>query len=190
MARQSADNMMTLINQLLSFNSLNAHGGGAPLRDLVDLQSTLLSIVAAQRPLFTRKGLALSLQMADDLPRQIWTDREKMCRLFEILFGNALKFTSHGAVLLSASRTCTDAEGELLLCTVTDSGIGIPAGMLERIFEPFVQGDGSFNRRHEGAGLGLAIARQNALLLNGRVWAEHAPDGGSRFNVTFKISTP
>lgn len=190
MARQSADNMMALINQLLTFNSLNAYGCGSSLHDLVDVQSTLMSMVAEQRPLFTRKGLALSLQLADDLPRQIWTDREKMCRLFEILLGNALKFTSHGAVSLSVSRTCTDAEGELLLCTVTDSGTGIPDGMLESIFEPFVQGDGSLTRRHEGVGLGLAIARQNALLLNGRLWAEHAPDGGSSFNVTFKITTP
>lgn len=78
----------------------------------------------------------------------------------------------------------------MLLCTVTDSGIGIPDGMLERVFEPFVQGDSSFTRRHEGVGLGLAIARQNALLLNGCVWAEHVPAGGSRFIVTLKISTP
>ena len=190
MARQSAGNMMALINQLLTFNTLNAHGCGAPLRDLVDVQSALLSMVAEQRPHFTRKGLALSLQMTHDLPRQIWTDREKMCRLFEILLGNALKFTSHGTVSLAVSRACTEAEGELLLCTVTDSGAGIPDGMLESIFEPFVQGDGSFTRRHEGVGLGLAIARQNALLLNGRLWAEHVPGGGSRFNVTFKINTP
>jgi signal transduction histidine kinase len=190
MARQSADSMMTLIDQLLSFNALNAQGSGSPLHDLVDVQSTLQSIVAEQQPLFTRKGLALSLQMADDLPRQIWSDREKMCRLFEILLGNALKFTNEGAVTLEASRTRSDTEGELLKCTVTDSGIGIPEGMLERIFEPFVQGDSSFSRRYEGVGLGLAIARQHALLLDGHLWAEHVPAGGSRFTVIFKISTP
>ena len=190
MARQSADSMMTLIDQLLSFNALNAQGSGSTLHDLVDVKSTLQSIVAEQQPLFTRKGLVLSLQMADDLPRQIWSDREKMCRLIEILLGNALKFTHEGAVTLAASRTCSDTEGELLQCTVTDSGIGIPEGMLERIFEPFVQGDSSFSRRHEGVGLGLAIARQNVLLLDGHLWAEHVPASGSRFTVTFKISTP
>jgi len=190
MARQSADNMVALINQLLSFSSLNVQGGGALHHDLVDLPSTLQSIVAGQQPLFIRKGLVLSLQIADDLPRRIWTDREKLCRLFEILLGNALKFTAHGTVTLAASRTCSDGDGESLYCTVTDSGVGIPEGMLERIFEPFVQGDGSFTRRHEGVGLGLAIARQNTLLLNGHLWAEHVPGGGSRFNVTLKISTP
>jgi signal transduction histidine kinase len=128
--------------------------------------------------------------MAEDLPSKIWTDREKMFRLFEILLGNALKFTDRGSVTLSVSRTCSEVDGEMLICTVTDSGIGIPPDMLERIFEPFVQGDGSFTRRHEGVGLGLAIARQNALLLNGRLKAENLPEGGSRFTATLKVSTP
>ena len=190
MARQSADSMMVLINQLLTFNAANAQGGGTLLHDLVDPQVLLRTIVDNRRPLFVRKGLALDLQLADDLPRQIWTDREKMCRIFEILLGNALKFTERGAVSLAVSRICTESGEDLLLCTVIDSGIGIPAGMIEQIFEPFVQGDGTYTRRHEGVGLGLAIARQNAALLNGRVWAESTATGGSCFNVTIKISTP
>lgn len=190
MARQSADNMMALINQLLSFNKLNVHSSGAAHHDLIDLHALLGSIVEQVRPAFNRKSLTLSLQMAPDLPRQIWTDREKMRRLFDILLGNALKFTDHGAVTLSASTISSDSDGQTLVCTVTDSGVGIPEGMLERIFEPFVQGDGSFSRRYEGVGLGLAIARQNALLLNGHLNAENIPEGGSRFTVALKISTP
>jgi signal transduction histidine kinase len=182
--------MMKLINQLLSFNALSVQGGGATQCDLIEVQSFLQTIIAEQKPLFARKGIVLSLQIAEELPRKIWTDREKLYRLFEILLGNALKFTAQGSVSLAASLISSDADGEMLLCTVTDSGIGIPDGMLEKIFEPFVQGDGSFTRRHEGVGLGLAIARQNTLLLNGRLWAENMPDGGCRFNVTFKIRTP
>ena len=190
MARESADRMMTLIDQLLSYNAVNSQGGGSPHYDLIDLHSLLRTIIENQQPFFSRKGLALLLQIADDVPKLIWIDREKICRLFEILLGNALKFTDRGTVSLAASRIISESEGELLLCTVTDSGIGIPEGMKEQIFEPFVQGDGSFARRHEGVGLGLAIARQNATLLNGRVWAEHIPAGGSRFNVTLKIYAP
>lgn len=190
MARQSADTMMTLINQLLAFNAQSVHGAGVVHHELIDLPSTLRSIVTEQQPLFMRKGLALSLQLEDGLPQQIWTDREKLRRLFGILLGNALKFTGHGAVSLAVSRTFSAEDGDLLICSLTDSGVGIPEGMLERIFEPFVQGDSSLNRRHEGAGLGLAIARQNALLLDGNLWAEHVPAGGSRFIVTLKIKTP
>ena len=190
MARQSADNMMTLINQLLAFNAQSVHGAGSVHHELIDLSSTLRSMVTEQQPLFMRKGLALSLLVEDDLPPQIWTDREKLRRLFDILLGNALKFTGHGAVSLAVSRTFSAEEGDLLVCALTDSGVGIPEGMLERIFEPFVQGDSSLNRRHEGVGLGLAIARQNALLLDGNLWAEHVPAGVSRFIVTLKIKTP
>lgn len=189
MARQSADNMMALINQLLSFNTLNAAGGDSP-HDLVDLRALVQSIIATQLPLFTRKGLTLGFRVADDIPRQIWVGKDKLCRLFEILLGNALKFTSQGGAFLDVSRINSEAEGEKVLCSISDSGIGIPEGMLERIFEPFVQGDSSLTRRYEGVGLGLAIARQNILLLNGQIWAENVPSGGSRFNVVFKLITP
>lgn len=190
MARQSADSMMTLINQLLSFTVQNIQKGGSAPHDLIDIQALLRSIIAEHQPLFKRKGLNLTVRVADDLPRKIWTDREKMIRLFEILLGNALKFTQHGGVSLDASRISSPAEGDLLVCTVSDSGIGIPEGMLEQIFEPFFQVDGSFTRRYEGVGLGLTIARQNALLLNGTLRAEQNAGGGSRFVVTLKISTP
>ena len=186
MARQSAENMVELINQLLSFNTRYVQGGDGSRRDLVDLRSLLQSIIVAQQPLFTRKGISLSLKISDDVPCLIWTGREKFCRLFEILLGNALKFTDHGGVTLE----CSSDRNDTLLCTVTDSGIGIPEGMLERIFEPFVQGDSSLTRRHDGIGLGLSIARQNTMLLDGNVFAEHVPVGGSRFTVTLKIITP
>ncbi|MDD2898926.1 MAG: hybrid sensor histidine kinase/response regulator [Desulfuromonadaceae bacterium] len=190
MARQSADNMMTMINQLLSFQDLNTQLNGAPLHDLLNFRNLLYSIIDEHQPAFTRKKVALSLCIADDLPDQIWTDRDKLRRLLDILLGNALKFTRQGAVLLEASRFSSDSEEDMILCAITDSGIGIPDGMLERIFEPFVQGDGSLNRRHEGVGLGLAIAHQNALLLNGKVWAEHVASGGSCFKVAFRMNTP
>jgi signal transduction histidine kinase len=190
MARESADSMVTLINQLLSYHDLNIQRNGTQFRNVIDFKGFISSVTAGWQPAFARKNVTLSVCVADDLPVQIWTDREKLSRLLDIILGNAFKFTEKGAVSLQVSQFCSDAEGVMVLCTITDSGIGIPEGMLERIFEPFVQGDGSLQRRHEGVGLGLAVARQNALLLNGKVWAEHVPTGGSRFNVAFKIDTP
>ena len=121
---------------------------------------------------------------------QIWTDRDQLSRLLGILIGNALKFTDHGGVKLEVTMQDTGKDGNTLLFSVTDSGVGIPEGMLERIFEPFVQGDGSYTRRHGGVGLGLSIARQIALLLNGHLWAEHLPGGGSSFKFSLKIIAP
>ncbi|MDD2853268.1 MAG: response regulator [Desulfuromonadaceae bacterium] len=190
MARDSADSMMKLIEQMLSFNAQLAQNGGSIQRDLIEVAAFFRTMITGHVPSFARKKLTLSLLLGNDLPHQIWTDKEKLSRLFEILLNNALKFTEQGSVTLEVSRVTSEENGDQLLCTVIDSGIGIPEGMLEKIFEPFVQGDGSFSRRYEGVGLGLSIARQNALLLNGTVWAEHAPSGGSRFSVIFKICMP
>lgn len=189
MARQSADEMLAMINELLTFNQGSGPGGGAARYDLIDLVALLQGIVAENLPRFAHKGLSLALRIADDVPRRIWIDKEQLARLLEILIGNSLKFTDQGGTVLELSLQEPENDGGFLLCSVTDSGIGIPEGMLERIFEPFVQGDGSFTRRHGGAGLGLSIARQNILLLNGSLWAEHVP-GGSSFKFRFKIITP
>lgn len=190
MARQSADDMLAMINQLLTFNNGNGHVGGAARYDLIDLRALLNGIVSENRSKFSSKALSLTLQISDGVPRQIWTDKEQLSRLFEILLGNSLKFTEHGGVTLDVSCQASENDEVFLLCSVTDSGIGIPEGMLERIFEPFVQGDGSFTRSHGGAGLGLSIARQNILLLNGSLWAEHVASGGSCFKFSFKLITP
>lgn len=190
MARQSADEMLAMINELLTFNQGSGPGGGAARYDLIDLVSLLQGIVSENLPRFSQKGLSLALRIADDVPRKIWIDKEQLARLLEILIGNSLKFTDQGGTVLELSLQEPENDGGFLLCSVTDSGIGIPEGMLERIFEPFVQGDGSFTRRHGGAGLGLSIARQNILLLNGSLWAEHVPSGGSSFKFRFKIITP
>lgn len=190
MARQSADKMMELIEQLLSFNSTLTSANDSSCRNLIDLPNLLKSIISRQQPLFNNKKIILSLLMSPNLPQKIWTDREKLSRLLEILLGNALKFTKSGSVILEISTSYSYNQDDQLYITVTDSGIGIPEGMLERIFEPFVQGDSSYSRSYEGAGLGLAIAKQNATLLNGNIWAEHIPEGGSRFVVTLELKTP
>ncbi len=190
MARQSTDNMLSLIDQLLSFGGGAGQGGSSICYDLLDLTVVLGKLFEEHRPSFKIKGLTLDLRIAADVPHQTWTDKQHFKRIIEILLGNALKFTEKGGVFLDVSRNIADDNQENLLFSLCDSGIGVPEGMLERIFEPFVQGDGSFTRRHGGVGLGLAIAMQNAMLLNGKLWAENRPDGGSCFNFSMNIINP
>lgn len=188
--RQSADNMVSLIDQLLTFGKGTGQSGNAARFDLINLATNLNAVVAEFQPDFAQKGISLALRIADDIPPQIQTQKEHLNRLLEILLGNALKFTDLGAVTLDVIRNNLEGNGEMLHFIITDSGIGIPKGMLERIFEPFVQGDGSYTRRHGGVGLGLAIAQQKALILNGRLLAEHVPDGGSCFKFSMKLLEP
>ena len=190
MACQSADNMVALIDQLLTFGRGGGQGGGAARYDLINLAAVFNAVVAEYRSAFDQKGISLTLDIAPDVPPEIWTDKEHLKRLSGILLGNALKFTDQGAVKLEVSCKEGAENKEWLFFSVTDSGIGVPEGMLERVFEPFVQGDGSLTRRHGGVGLGLTIARQNAMILNGRLWAEHVPEGGSRFVFCVKVLTP
>lgn len=188
MARLSADEMVVLIDQMLTF--VHSSGQLGLIRYAVVNFGTLLNtLIAEQEPLFKKKGLSLSLHISSGVPENIWTDSEQLTRLLTILVANALKFTERGGVQLNIS--CQQGEGNhiMLLCAVKDSGIGIPGDMLERIFEPFVQCDGSYTRRYEGVGLGLAIARQIALLLGGRLWAEQGVEGGSCFMFSLNLVT-
>jgi signal transduction histidine kinase len=190
MARQSADEMVAMVNELLSFNQSIGTGAGTARYDLIDLKGLLNSLIAEQQPDFNRKGLVLALRISDKVPHQIWTDREQLSHLLGILLGNALKFTDTGTVSLDVIRQSSDNDGDFVQFAVTDSGIGVGEGMLEKIFEPFVQGDGTLTRRYGGVGLGLSIARQIALLLNGHLWAEHAAGGGSTFKFKLQIIAP
>jgi len=107
--------------------------------------------------------------------------------VFDILLGNAIKFSPRGGTI---TLEVQDA-GEMILVSVTDTGVGIPADQLDKVFDRFYQVDGSATRRFGGAGLGLAIARRIVEAHGGRIWAESAAGQGSVFRFTLpKIQTP
>ena len=181
LARQAADNMVALVNQLLSFSSC-AGSGPAVCHEVLDPRATLEALLRDYRPRFAGKGITFDVHIAAETPSAIRCDGERLAQLLDLLVGNALKFTERGAVSLEVSLDWSDGRCADIHFSVTDSGVGIPPDMLERIFDPFVQVDGSLTRRFGGTGLGLSIARQVALLIGGRVWAESTLGEGSRFH--------
>lgn len=189
-ARQSADRMVNLVDEMLSFGAYRAGTANATHNNLIDIQSYLGTLLTTYRPKFSAKGLTFDLTIQPGLPQHIWTDQEQLSKLIDIVVGNALKFTEQGGCLVTVFRSVGTDNEDILNVVVSDSGVGIPDGMLERIFEPFVQGDGSLTRRYEGVGLGLSIARQIAQLLNGTIHAEHGEPCGSRFCIALKMITP
>jgi signal transduction histidine kinase len=175
-AREAANNMVTLVNQLLSF-STRSGSDPAVCHDVIHLRDILEVPVNDYRPRFAEIGVTFDVTIAREMPHAIRCDGTRLSQLLDILLGNALKFTDRGRVHLDVSlERCTDIH----FC-VKDSGIGIPAEMLERIFEPFIQVDGSLTRRFGGTGLGLSVARQIAQLIGGQLWAESTPGEGSSF---------
>jgi CheY-like chemotaxis protein len=130
------------------------------------------------------KQLALGTEYAGPLPTSITTDPIRLKQILINLVGNAVKFTETGTVRVLV-KLVQMAEGEpKLRFDVIDTGVGMDQHQVNRLFEPFVQGDASAARRFGGSGLGLAIVKRTAALLGGDVTVTSAPGKGSTFSVT------
>jgi CheY-like chemotaxis protein len=128
----------------------------------------------------TAKGLLLMVE-AESLPFMVRGDATRFTQALLNLASNAVKFTEAGSVVL-AIRTEPQRDGRLLVrAEVRDSGIGVPADTLPKLFRPFEQGDTSTTRKYGGTGLGLAITRRLAELMGGEAGASSAPGVGSVF---------
>lgn len=189
LARQAADNMVELVDRVLSFSS-GVGRGPTVFHDVFDLPRAIESVAVAHRPHFAARGLSFDVQVAPSVPRCIRCDSEQLTRMLDILLGNALKFTDKGGVSLEVSLERTEEHHALIHVCVSDSGIGIPPEMIEHVFDPFIQGDGSLNRRFGGTGLGLSIARQIAALFSGDIRAESTFGEGSRFYCRLRFELP
>jgi PAS domain S-box-containing protein len=129
------------------------------------------------------KGIALRFDCVGQVPETILADPARLRQIVTNLVGNAIKFTDRGAVAVTL-RFPSDGAKEQLVIEVADSGIGIPADMLDNIFEPFVQAEASTMRRYGGTGLGLAISRRLARAMGGDIRVQSTPGEGSVFTAT------
>ncbi len=180
-AYRSARHLMTLLSDILDLSRIEA--GGLRLETApVDLHQLLDDAVALMRAPAGEKGLELVLWRAPDLPRWIESDAARLRQILFNLLSNAVKFTERGRVALRA-----EVQGGWLCLAVEDSGIGIRPEDQERIFQAFVQGDGSSTRRHGGTGLGLAICRRLAEAMDGRLELHSTPGEGSTFTLTLPL---
>jgi signal transduction histidine kinase len=128
------------------------------------------------------RGLAIEVVTEAGAPRSVMTDANKLRQIVGNLVSNALKFTPRGTVRVELASA---SEG--LTVRVRDPGIGMNAAQLQRIFEPFVQGDHSTTRRFGGTGLGLSICRRLARFLGGEITVESAIGAGSTFTVSLPL---
>jgi signal transduction histidine kinase len=132
-----------------------------------------------------KKGLALTVQRLDDHPDLIHADLPRLQQILLSLVGNAIKFTSHGSVIIRVVGRCNDNS---LKFEIEDSGIGISQAQATELFQPFKQIDSSSTRQYGGVGLGLVLARKLARALGGDLelkWS--VPGGGSCFALTLAI---
>lgn len=173
--QQSAEHLLSVLNDLLDFQRTDAGNMTlklAPMR-LADEARTVIEGVSEMA---RKKGLQLQFEAGPGSGEMILGDAERFRQLLYNLLGNALKFTDHGGVQLYLWF-----RHGWVGCEVVDTGQGISAADRERIFEPFVQADGSASRRHGGTGLGLAICRRIVSGFGGDLTVDSEPGHGSRF---------
>jgi PAS domain S-box-containing protein len=180
--RRNGEHLLALINDILDLSKIEAdkitieHRACSPHELIAEVES-LVSVKARS------KGLAFSTEFVGPLPRQIRTDPLRLRQILVNLVGNAVKFTDSGAVRLITRMA--SPGGAVLQFDVVDTGIGMTAEQVKRLFQPFGQADASTTRRFGGTGLGLVISKRLAHLLGGDVvLTDSRPGAGTRFRVT------
>jgi PAS domain S-box-containing protein len=178
--------LMAIVNDILDFTKLSA--GRVVLEKIVfDLRELARTTVAAFQEAAAQKGIALNLQLSEDLPPRLRGDPNRLRQILNNLISNAIKFTSQGAVSISVARGDDDTKEEAIRFGVRDTGIGIAREVQARLFEPFVQAESSTARRYGGTGLGLVISAQLARQMGGEITLESEPGLGSTFSFTARF---
>jgi signal transduction histidine kinase len=174
---RSQRHLLRLINDVLNLARIEA-GRVDYVVERVPLAEVVGSVMPMVEPQIERKNLRFKAAVSDDLVAS--ADREKVQQILLNLLTNAIKFTSQGGSVCIEAGASSVSQ---VFLKVTDTGTGIPADMLEKVFEPFIQVDASRSRSAEGTGLGLAISRDLARGMKGDLRVESSIGAGSTFQL-------
>ena len=186
--RRSGRHLMTLVNDILDLARIESGKLVVEARPF-DLREVAGDVGRLLGEMARAKGLAFSLTVAPQLPARAMGDASRIQQVLHNLVGNAIKFTDRGSVDVEVSSVLDMRAGTLLRFAVKDTGDGIPADQLERIFAPFEQAGraGDHRARRDGAGLGLTISRELARAMGGDLRCASAPGQGSVFEFTLPL---
>lgn len=206
-AKESADMLLELLNQVLDFSRIEA--GGLDLESApFHLGRAVEQVVKSLSRLACEKGIELVCDLGEGLPERVVGDVLRLRQVVLNLVGNAIKFTAEGRVVVrvencklqnenckmqieeeAAPEATANLKSQIchLKFSVSDTGIGIAPDDQERIFAPFTQADASTTRRFGGTGLGLAISQKLVQRMGGRIWVESQPGLGSTFCFTLAL---
>ncbi len=172
--------LLLLINSVLDLSKIEA-GRMDLFLETVPVHSVVDEVVSVVQPLASKGHNTLEVKVAGDVG-SMHTDQTKVRQTLYNLLSNACKFTEHGRITLEVHRELVE-EADSVVFTVTDTGVGMDAEQIKRIFEPFTQADASTSRRYGGTGLGLTLSRRFAQMLGGEIKVESRPNAGSKFTV-------
>jgi signal transduction histidine kinase/CHASE3 domain sensor protein/DNA-binding response OmpR family regulator len=180
---KSGQGLLSLIDEILDLSKIEA---GKMFMDYqkVSVKEITNDINALFAPVARQKKIAFNVDVSDDIPVQIETDKMRVEQILKNLISNAIKFTSEGKVDLIV-RSHDDKN---LAFSVKDTGIGIPPEKQGLIFDAFQQADGSTRRQYGGTGLGLSISKELAKLLGGNITLNSEPGKGSEFHLVIPVN--
>jgi CheY-like chemotaxis protein/anti-sigma regulatory factor (Ser/Thr protein kinase) len=181
----SGRTLMALLNDVLDLSKIEAGKF-----DIVPTDASIHHMLRRQlrlwKPRAEEKGLEISLAFDAELPAYLSFDTVRVQQCVSNLISNAIKFTAEGEVSIFASAKALDSGVHLINIRVRDTGPGMDAETLARLFKPFTQADETIQRSHGGTGLGLSITRRLAELMGGTAAAMSEPGRGSTFTISFR----
>ncbi|MFI4889466.1 MAG: ATP-binding protein [Steroidobacterales bacterium] len=184
--QHASSTLMQIVNDILDFSKLEAN-----LVELEDARFALISVLTGVQFIVgdqaRRKGLRFSIDRAADVPADLRGDALRLEQVLLNLVGNAVKFTSSGAIDVQIRVAASDEESIELEFRVIDTGIGLTEGQISRLFQAFSQADSSTTRQYGGTGLGLAISKKLVHGMGGRIWVESHAGTGSMFAFTARF---
>jgi signal transduction histidine kinase/ActR/RegA family two-component response regulator len=182
----SAESLLTIINDILDFSKIEA---GMLRLETLDLD--VRSVVERVRAIFAEptasKNLKLSVSVDAAVPALLRGDSCRLRQVLTNLVANAVKFTERGGITVHAAVAWKSAAHVFVRFTVHDTGIGISEEAQQRLFQPFMQADGSTTRKYGGSGLGLAISKQLIDLMGGEIGVDSQTGTGSNFWFTARL---
>ena len=182
-AQGCAFSLLSLLNDILDLSKIEA-GKMTIEKAQLDIRAAAEECLKANQDGAARSGIKLSLEVGPQAPAQMLGDPQRIRQILSNLIGNAVKFTSHGAVTLKIDGVLRNSGELMVRIAVHDTGTGIPADQLLSVFDKFTQGDGSVARKYGGTGLGLAITQKLVELHGGEIQVESELGQGSTFIVT------
>ncbi|MBS0150105.1 MAG: response regulator [Nitrospira sp.] len=187
--KTSAKTLLEIVNDILDFSKLDS-GRVTLNQEEFEIHEMIQDYLTPFRARAKEKNILLRHDIASTVPARLWGDRVRLGRLLSVLLNNALKFTEQGEISLhvglipqvNADTETKSSDGaSWIRFTVADTGIGIDEADAARLFQPFVQADGSYRRKYGGMGLGLALAKQLVEVMGGTIAFESVLGRGSRF---------
>jgi CheY-like chemotaxis protein len=187
-AIKSTGEHLAMLTSLIVDAARAGTGSFVPRRDLIRLPAFVQSVAVALEARAKSKDLSCEISVAPDLPEAVIGDAVRLRGAIENLVDNAVKFTERGTVRLDVTGDDLKRDRLRLTFTVTDSGIGLSAAEIKRLFKPFAQANRTIARRFGGAGLGLSYVKRMAQAMGGDLVVTSPPGGGSQFRFSAVVT--